>query len=100
MTSNSQLPYTLVVCEKPDAARRIAHTLGNTSFKERTGVTPIFSVTDHSNEVFVVCSALGHLYGLIDTKRNRSVYPVFDLKWAPILKKRGTKSLQIIKSIS
>ena len=28
------------------------------------------------------------------------MYPVFDLKWEPILKKRGTKSLQIIKSIS
>ncbi len=100
MINNSQLPYTLVVCEKPDAARRIAHALGNSSFKERIGVTPVFAVTDHSNEVFVVCSAIGHLYGLVDTNRNRSVYPVFDLKWAPILKKRATKSLQIIKSIS
>jgi DNA topoisomerase I len=102
MTSNSQLPYTLVVCEKPDAARRIAHALGNSSFKERkerTGSTPVFFVTDHTNEAFVVCSAIGHLYGLVDTIRNRSVYPVFDLKWAPIVKKRGTKSLQIIKSI-
>lgn len=100
MTNNSQLSYTLVVCEKPDAARRIAHALGNSSFKERTGVTPVFSVTGHNNEVFVVCSAIGHLYGLVDNNRNRSVYPVFDLKWAPILKKRATKSLQIIKSIS
>jgi DNA topoisomerase I len=90
MTSNSQLPYTLVVCEKPDAARRIAHALGNSSFKERkerTGSTPVFFVTDHTNEAFVVCSAIGHLYGLVDTIRNRSVYPVFDLKWAPIVKK-------------
>jgi DNA topoisomerase IA len=28
------------------------------------------------------------------------VYPVFDVKWAPILKKRSTRSEQITKSIS
>jgi hypothetical protein len=50
-------PYTLVVCEKPDAARRIAHALGNSSLKERSGSPPVFSVTDRRNERFVVCSA-------------------------------------------
>ncbi|HET7147164.1 MAG TPA: DNA topoisomerase I [Candidatus Nitrosopolaris sp.] len=96
MTSISQSPYTLVVCEKPDAARRIARALGNSSFKEKRGLTPVFSVTDHRNERFVVCSAIGHLYGLVDVNRNRSVYPVFDIKWAPIPKKTAT----IINSIS
>jgi DNA topoisomerase IA len=28
------------------------------------------------------------------------VYPVFDVKWAPIPKKKATRSEQIIKSIS
>ena len=99
MISISRSPYTLVVCEKPDAARRIAHALGNSIFKERSGLTPVFSATDHRNERFVVCSAIGHLYGLVDINRNRSVYPVFDVKWAPILKKTATRSQQIIKSI-
>jgi len=53
MTSNYQLGYTLVVCEKPDVARKIAHALGNSSFKERARMTPFFSVTDHSNEAFL-----------------------------------------------
>ena len=100
MTSIPQSPYTLVVCEKPDAARRIAHALGNSSLKEIRGQLPVFSVTDRNNQQFVVCSAIGHLYGLADAKRNRSVYPVFDVKWAPILKKTATRSEQIIKSIS
>ncbi|MGC1927497.1 MAG: DNA topoisomerase I, partial [Candidatus Nitrosopolaris sp.] len=100
MISISQSPYTLVVCEKPDAARRIAHALGNSSFIERSGLRPVFSVTDRRNERFVVCSAIGHLYGLVDINRNRSVYPVFDLKWAPILKKTATRSEQIIKTMA
>ena len=100
MTSISQSPYTLVVCEKPDAARRVARALGNSSFKERSGLPPVFYVTDRRNERFVVCSAVGHLYGLVDVNRNRSAYPVFDIKWAPILKKTGIRYEQIIKSIS
>jgi DNA topoisomerase-1 len=88
-----------VVCEKPDAARRIAHALGNSNIKE-SGLPPVFSVTDHRNERFVVCYAIGHLYGLVDINRNRSVYPVFDVKWAPILKKTAIRCQQIIKSIS
>jgi DNA topoisomerase-1 len=97
--SISQSPYTLVVCEKPDAARRIAHAIGTTSFRERMGPLPVFSVTDNRNERFVICSSIGHLYGLVDVNRNRNVYPVFDIKWAPIQKKRGTRSEQLIKTI-
>lgn len=100
MVSIPQSPYTLIVCEKPDAARRIAHALGNSSLKEIRGQPPVFSVTDRNNQQFVVCSAIGHLYGLVDAKRNRNVYPVFDVRWAPILKKTATRSEQIIKSIS
>ena len=34
-----------MVCEKPDAARRIACALGNSNFKE-SGLPPVFSATD------------------------------------------------------
>ena len=114
LTRIAHSPYTLVVCEKPNAARRIAQALGTLSFKEisaleivgRRGLPPVFSVVDRNNQPFVVCSALGHLYGLVDVNRNRSTYPVFDVKWMPVLKKRNrkgpktaTRSVQIIKSI-
>ena len=116
----AETPYTLVVCEKPDAARRIAQALGVSSFEKISGLEigggrrggismpPVFSVTSSPNSRrFVVCSALGHLYRLVDVKGNRSMYPVFDVKWSPILKKRNgrgpktsIKSEQIIKAIS
>src|SRR5918911_1889325 len=104
----------LVICEKPDAALRIARALGSLSFKKmsgsekgkRDGLPPVFSVTDRNNQRFVVCSAVGHLYGLVDIKGNRTIYPVFDVTWRP-LKKKGTrgfktaaKTEQIIRSIS
>jgi DNA topoisomerase IA len=44
MTNIPQSPYTLVVCEKPDAARRIAHALGNSSLKEIRGATVEISI--------------------------------------------------------
>jgi DNA topoisomerase I len=102
------LPYTLVVCEKPDAAKRIAHAIGTSSFREisalecigSTGAPSVFSVTDHHNEHFLVCSAIGHLYGLVDVNGNRSIYPVFDVKWMPIFKRTATRSQHIIKTIS
>src|SRR5438132_597044 len=98
MTSIPESPYTLVVCEKPDAARRVAHALGNSSLKEIQRQPPVFSVTDRNNQQFVVCSAIGHLYELVDVNRNRSMYPVFDVKWEPILKKTATRFEQIIKT--
>ena len=115
-------PYALVVCEKPTVALRIAQALGTSSFAKITGTgrdsgptnrnksglqSPVFSAISQKGQSFVVCSALGHLYGLVDVNGNRSVYPIFDVKWMPILKKRigkGPKtaaaSERIIKSIS
>ena len=107
-------PYDLVVCEKPAAALRIAQALGSSRIKKisgsatrkRTGeLPPVFSVTDSTNHRFVVCSAVGHLYVLVDIKGNRSVYPVFNVAWRP-LKKNGTGHFNtpsktgIIKGIS
>jgi DNA topoisomerase-1 len=110
--------YVLVICEKPDAARRIAQALGTSTFERMSGLgktearrreflPPIFSATTRNGRHFVVCSAVGHLYELADVKGNRSNYPVFDVKWMPILKKEKTtgpkaavKSERIIKAIS
>lgn len=78
----SLLLYTLVVCEKPDAARRIARALGSANETRIAGV-PVFDV-DFQDRHYKVCSAIGHLYGISDGTKNRSVYPVLDLEWAPI----------------
>ncbi len=90
--------YTLVVCEKPDAARRIASALGNAK-ESRSGGISVFDV-EFSGKKYKVCSASGHLYGLADRTKNRSVYPVLDLEWAPIEKGRAARLIGAIASLA
>ncbi|HVX02847.1 MAG TPA: DNA topoisomerase, partial [Nitrososphaera sp.] len=103
--------YTLVVCEKPDAARRIASALGSARETRGSGGVPVFDVA-YAGRNYKVCSASGHLYGISDKTKNRSVYPVLDLEWAPIAddnnkgggKKRGkggaARAARFISTIS
>jgi len=71
----------LVICEKPDAARRVSDALsGGESRSEQVEGTTVFRF-DRKGEEFVVCAAQGHLYGVSDPARERTVYPVFDVEW-------------------
>ena len=77
--------YTLVICEKPDAARRVAEALSDTAPTSfRVGGVAAFRFENGDGRKYVVCAALGHLYGVSDTVQDRGVYPVFDLEWFPI----------------
>lgn len=88
--------YTLVVCEKPDAARRIAQALGDSRESRPAGIS-VFDVVNNGHR-YKVCTALGHLYGLADVTKNRSVYPVLDLEWGPV--EKNPKAARAIKVIS
>jgi len=73
--------YTLVICEKPDAARRVAEALSDGGAESTTVEgTTVFRFR-RGAEAFVVCSASGHLYSVSDPFEERSVYPVFDAEW-------------------
>ncbi|HZW85022.1 MAG TPA: DNA topoisomerase, partial [Nitrososphaerales archaeon] len=75
--------YTLVICEKPDAARRVSEALSDgaaTSYSLEG--TTVFRFS-RGKEDFVVCSAQGHIFGVSDPADERSVYPVFDVEWYP-----------------
>ncbi len=75
--------YSLVICEKPIAARKIAGALANGRFTSiRVGRVEVLQVDDGAKR-YVICSASGHLYTIADTGRNRKVYPVFDVAWRP-----------------
>ncbi|MDA4116887.1 MAG: DNA topoisomerase I [Thaumarchaeota archaeon] len=77
--------YTLVICEKPDAAMRVADALsGTTPASFSVGGVVAYRLMDAAGKKYVVCAALGHLYGVSDTVKEREVYPVFDLEWFPI----------------
>ncbi|MGA2199788.1 MAG: DNA topoisomerase I, partial [Nitrososphaerales archaeon] len=75
--------YCLVICEKPDAARRVADALASDGVETMmvNGVQ-VFSLT-HEGHDYLVCSAIGHLYAISDSFRRRETYPVFDLEWYP-----------------
>ncbi len=91
--------YTLVVCEKPDAARRIAQALGDPKVSRSAGVS-VYDVT-RGGARFIIASALGHLYGVADVTANRSVYPVLDLKWAPVPKNpRAARAIKVISDLA
>ena len=73
--------YTLVICEKPDAARRVADALsGGKSTSTQVEGTAVYSFASRGEE-FVVCSAQGHVYEVSDPSGERAVYPVFDVEW-------------------
>lgn len=86
---------TLVVCEKPDAARRIAESLGGKVLRRTKRGLPVYEVT-RPDETIYVCSALGHFY-TVDQKEGatRKAYPVWDLTWKPRhLVERGQERLR------
>ena len=75
--------YTLIVTEKPDAARRIASALdkeGKTGGKRENGVP--YYVAKREREIVVV-PALGHLYTVAEEKRGGTRYPTFNFSWVP-----------------
>ncbi|HXG07956.1 MAG TPA: DNA topoisomerase I [Nitrososphaera sp.] len=100
MTPLSPSPYTLVVCEKPDAARRIAQALGESRESRPDGIS-VFDVVGDGGRYYKVCTALGHLYGLTDLTKNRNVYPVLDLEWGPVEKNpKAARAIRIISELA
>jgi len=75
--------FTLVVCEKPDAAKRISEALAETAVQTlQVEGAQVFRFR-RADEEFVVGAALGHIYGVWDPFDERGVYPVFDVEWFP-----------------
>jgi len=95
---------TLVVCEKPDAAARVAQALdedGDPRRIESQGVSVYES--KNRNETILVCSAIGHLYA-VDSKTHtsRRYYPVWDFDWKPkhLIDKNSARLARWIQVIS
>ncbi len=93
--------YVLVVCEKPDAAKRISEALGEGQIDtlEVAGISAFRF--RFRGEVFVVCAALGHVYAVSDPFGERAVYPVFDVEWFPynLVNKEADYARKRIESI-
>jgi len=84
--------YTLVITEKPDAARRIAKALDSQGKPERVEEDGVPYFLADRDRKLVVVPALGHLYTIDHDRGGRNYYPVFNFKWAPRYKaERGAK---------
>lgn len=74
--------YVLVVCEKPQAAMKIAYALADiVPVKRNIAGVPYYEL-EHNYKKFIVVSAIGHLFGLAEKKKT-TAWPVFDIEWQP-----------------
>lgn len=94
--------HTLIVTEKPDAAKRIARALDSQGKPEKIEANGAPYYIARRDRKIVVVPALGHLYTVVQERGKRNYYPVFNFKWAPRhMAERGAKELrQWIQSFS
>jgi DNA topoisomerase-1 len=83
--------YTLIITEKPDAAKRIASALDIAGKARKIVDNGVPYYVAKSSVNIVVVPALGHLYTVASEKKGRDHYPVFNYQWVPLyLAERGT----------
>jgi len=74
--------HTLVICEKPKAAMKIAYALAEIApVKRNLDKVPYWEV-NRGKKKFIVVSAVGHLFGLVQKGVSKE-WPVFDIEWKP-----------------
>ncbi len=73
----------LIITEKPAQAEKIATALADKKpVKKFIKKVPYYEITHNKKEIVVGC-AVGHLFGLAETKKQGWTYPVFDVEWKP-----------------
>jgi DNA topoisomerase I len=72
--------YELIVTEKPQAALKIADSLGKSTKRNLHGI-PYYEVDRNGKELVVAC-AVGHLFTLTQMERGSTI-PVFNISWVP-----------------
>ena len=72
--------YELIITEKPQAALKIASSLGKAIKKGGKGVA-YYEINRDGKEIVVAC-AVGHLFTLKQEKARQKL-PVFDIEWIP-----------------
>jgi len=83
--------YELIITEKPQAAMKIAYALADIApVKRSVSGVPYYEVL-HDDKPIVVACAVGHIYGLGQTKKSSS-YPIFDIEWKPSYEEKGAAS--------
>ena len=95
----------LIICEKPNAAKRIADSLADGKpIQENIQKVAYYKITHGKKDIIVAC-AVGHLYGLAQKEGKKWTFPLFDIEWKPISEvsrnaQFSKKYLQVIKKLA
>ncbi len=98
------MKYTLVIAEKPSAARKIATFLGSGEVETVKDGKVSYYKLEHNGKPVVVVAAAGHLYSLAEDVKTQG-YPVFNIKWFPLHEinkqmKHTKHFLEVIKKLA
>jgi len=93
---------TVLICEKPDAAKKIAFALADDKVKQiktESGIV-YFSFKRDGKELMTV-PAVGHVFMLKDVSKLGWTYPIFDVDWAPVyeINKKAMHTKKYIQAI-
>lgn len=86
------MPYTLIISEKPDAARRISESIADKKPKVIKKNGADYYVFTVNGKKHVCVPAVGHLF-VLNTKKDGKGwnYPVFEMEWIPTWTRKGTE---------
>ncbi|MDP3919163.1 MAG: DNA topoisomerase I [Nanoarchaeota archaeon] len=74
--------YTLIIAEKPSAAKKIAEALADKPATKQIYMKKIpYYILQHNGKSIVVACAVGHLYTVAEKDKKGWKYPVFDMEW-------------------
>lgn len=85
----------LIITEKPSSAQKVAEALADTKPTKKKSKQSSYYELTHNQKPIIVTSAVGHLYGLVEDKKQGWTYPVFDIKWES--SDKTSKDLKYVK---
>jgi len=85
----------LIVTEKPSSAKKVAAALADKAPKQKKNKQCSYYELTHDGKKIIVTSAVGHLYGLVESEKKGWNYPVFEIKWDASYK--NSKDLKYVK---
>jgi len=73
----------MLICEKPDAAKKIAVALASKVENVKSSQNIIYYKFEVNGKLHYAVPAVGHIFGLKDTSKQGWTYPIFDYDWFP-----------------
>jgi len=81
---------TLIICEKPQAAGKIASALADSEEKKFSENGVSWYEFKRGGKDFIVGCAVGHLFGVAQELGKRASIPNFEVEWRPSFERKGS----------